>query len=377
MKNLGIYIHIPFCESKCDYCNFVSFKLDDEVKEKYVDYLLKEISLAKKQYADYVVDTIFVGGGTPSCLREKSIKTILNHIENNFNVSVDAEITVEANPNSLSLSKLREFKLAGVNRLSIGLQAYNNRLLKSIGRIHTTKQFDEAVKNAKSVGFENISADVLLGLPNQKMFDVVHELKHLVKLGLKHISAYGLIVEENTKIFKRLQSGEIKLPTEQKSLKFYEKTLRFLKKHGFFRYEVSNFCKIGYESKHNLKYWNMDEYVGFGLASHSFVDNTRWENTSKLQEYFDMLEQNLLPQKNKEKQSVEDLKMEFVMTGLRQTKGISLEKYNLMFGEDLQKSKSSELDDLLKQNLVVLDSGNLKATDKGFEVLNYVILQLV
>lgn len=377
MKTLGIYIHIPFCESKCDYCNFVSFKQTDDIKEKYVNYLLKEMILCVDTYKDYLVDTIFIGGGTPSCLREKSIKNIMDFVMNNFNVDGSAEITIEANPNSLSLSKLREFKLAGINRLSIGLQAYNNKLLKSIGRIHTKKDFDNAVCNAKQIGFENISADILLGLPNQNMFDVEFELKHLVKLGLKHISAYGLIVEPNTKLCDRLGKNEIKLPSEQKSLKFYQKTLKFLKKHGFLRYEVSNFSKLGYESKHNLKYWNMNEYVGFGLSSHSFCNNTRWENTSNLNEYFELLNKDILPQKNIEKQTIDDLKMEYIMTGLRKSSGINLEYYSTCYGEDLLITKKVQIENLLKLKLIEIKDGHLFAVDKGFEVLNQIILELV
>ena len=370
-------MHIPFCESKCDYCNFVSFRQSNEVKEKYADYLLKEIILSKDKYKDYTVDTIFIGGGTPSCLREKSIKNILNCIINNFNVNLDAEISIEANPNSLTIHKLREFKLAGVNRLSVGLQAYNNKLLKSIGRIHTINQFDQAIKNAKSVGFENINADILLGLPHQKMFDIVKELKHLINLKITHISAYGLIVEENTKLFDKLEKGEISLPNEQKSLKFYQKTLKFLKKHKFNRYEVSNFCKKSYECKHNLKYWNNQFYIGFGLASHSFFENTRWENCLNLTDYFDYLDKNELPNINVTSQSLDDLRTTYIMTALRKSDGIDLNYYKDNFNQDLLIDKDKEIKNLIKLDLIKLSENNLFATDSGFEVLNQIILQLI
>lgn len=377
MKTLGIYIHIPFCEAKCDYCNFVSFRQSDQVKEKYVDYLIREIALSAPLYADYLVDTIYIGGGTPSCLREKSIKTILNFVENNFNLASDAEITIEGNPNSLSLEKLREFKLAGINRLSVGLQAYNDKLLKSIGRIHTKKQFDSCIKNAKIVGFDNISADILLGLPQQSIFSVMHELKHLMRLKIQHISAYGLIVEQNTKLFDKLQKGEVVLPSEQKSLRMYNKTLKFLKKHKFFRYEVSNFCLKGFESKHNTKYWNMCEYVGFGISAHSFFDGYRWENTSVLNDYFAILDKNLLPQLNRQKQTTDDLKMEHIMTSLRQEVGLNLQVFEKLYGQNLLDEKKQQISLLLSNNLIKIENNFLKATDKGFEVLNQIILELV
>ena len=376
MRKLGIYVHVPFCESKCAYCNFISFKSDEETKEKYVFALIKEMEMYKETLKDCVIDTIFFGGGTPSCLRPKAVKNILNYITNNFNVESDAEITIECNPNSITREKLSEYKLAGVNRLSIGLQAYNNKLLKLIGRIHTIDDFDRAIKNAKSMGFENINVDLLLGLPKQKMYDVVFELKHLFKLNIPHFSCYGLIVEENTKLCRDLENKVYSLPSEENSVKMYNYTLNFLKKHGIFRYEVSNFAKKGFESKHNLKYWTMQEYVGFGLASHSFFDNERWENASKLDEYFTLIESGQLPRITLEKETNESLKEEFLMTGLRKQSGICLDEYEKIFNEDLLISKQTEISKLFDEQLVDIKDGRLFATDKGFEFLNQIILNL-
>lgn len=376
MKKLGIYVHVPFCESKCAYCNFISFKSDEETKEKYVFALIKEMEMYKEKLKDCSVDTIFFGGGTPSCLRPKAIKNILNYIVNNFNVESDAEITIECNPNSITREKLSEYKLAGVNRLSIGLQAYNNKLLKLIGRIHTVNDFDRAIKNARIVGFDNINVDLLLGLPKQKMYDIAFELKHLTKLNIPHFSCYGLIVEENTKLFKDLENKLYSLPSEDLSVKMYNYTLNFLKKHGINRYEVSNFAKSGYESRHNLKYWNMQEYVGFGLASHSFFDNKRWENVTNLGDYFNLVENEKLPAINVEIETKEGLKEEFLMTGLRKQNGISLEEYEKLFDEDLLISKQKELSKLFNENLVDIVDGRLFAMDKGFEFLNQIILNL-
>ena len=377
MRKIGIYVHIPFCERKCDYCNFVSFKCDDETKERYINNLICEMELEKNKYLDCEVDTVFIGGGTPSCLREKSIKTLLNYIENNFNVNTNAEITVEANPNSLTIDKLREFKLAGVNRLSIGLQTYNDNLLKLIGRLHTKKQFDIAVRNAKKIGFTNINVDLLLGLPKQKLGDIKSELKHLVRLKIPHISAYGLIVEKDTKLYKNLQDNIYALPSDELSVKMYEYTLKYLKKHKIMRYEVSNFAQKGYESKHNLKYWNMQEYIGFGLASHSFFDNTRWENTSNLSEYFEKIERRESPAKNKEKLTITDLKEEYIMTELRKASGFCISDYDSKFGENILFEKNDEIENMIKLGLIQIKDDRLFATNKGFEFLNQIILNLV
>lgn len=375
-RKVGLYVHIPFCESKCNYCNFVSFKTDDETKEQYVLMLIKEMEMYKEKLKNCVIDTIFVGGGTPSCLRPKSIKNILNFITNNFNVESDAEITIECNPNSVTAEKLSEYKLAGVNRLSIGLQAYNNKLLKLIGRIHTIDHFDNAIKLAKQYGFENINVDLLLGLPKQKLYDIAFELKHLIKLKVPHISCYGLIVEDNTKLSEDLNNKVYSLPSDEKAVKMYDYTLSFLKKHKIERYEVSNFAKQGYESKHNLKYWTMQEYVGFGLSAHSFFDGERWENVSKLGDYFDMVENKKMPVKEISKEDIQSLKEEYIMTGLRKQSGISLDEYERFFDEDLLVIKQKEIANLFKNQLVDIKDNRLFATDKGFEFLNQIILEL-
>lgn len=375
-KKLGIYVHIPFCESKCSYCNFVSFKSGDDVKENYVLALLKEMEMCKEEYADYTVNTIFIGGGTPSCLRSKAIKNIINAIMSNFSVETDAEITVEANPNSLTMEKLIEFKLAGVNRLSIGLQSLNNNLLKLIGRLHTVEDFCVCLKNARSVGFENINVDLLLGLPQQTLSDVKNELKFLVKEGIPHISAYGLIVENNTKIYRQIASKELVLPPEEKSVKMYDYTLKYLKKKGLLRYEVSNFAKRGFECRHNLKYWRLEDYVGFGVAAHSFVKNFRWQNTNNLKRYINLIEKGKRPECDREEETFTGLKEEFVMLSLRESQGIDLIKFEQSFGEDLLLTKQREIAKLLKNKLIKYRDNRIFATKKGFKMLNQIIIEL-
>lgn len=377
MKKLGLYIHIPFCEKKCDYCNFVSYCTSDDTKLLYVQNLIKEIYLQSKHFEEYEVDTIFVGGGTPSCLPIGSVFKILNAVYKNFKVLSTAEITVECNPNSLTIAKLNEFKKAQVNRLSIGLQTTSNKLLGQIGRLHTKKDFDLAVSRARLFGFDNLSADIILGFPNQKLADVKRTLQHLTKLKINHISAYGLIVEEGTPLHQQLQKGTFRLPPESLQLKMYDYTKKYLQKRGIERYEVSNFAKSGYESRHNQKYWTGGEYLGLGAVSSSFVGGKRWKATDDLLTYSENIKQNKIEQFEVEVLSKTDQIEERIMLALRTRSGINLQQFEQDFGADLQKSKQKQIEMLLKNNFVKIENGHLFCTDDGFNVLNQVILQLI
>ena len=383
-KSLGLYIHIPFCQKKCDYCNFVSFCKSDGEKIKYVECLKKEIQIQGKTYSNlsYVVDTIFVGGGTPTTLPDGEISKILQAIKTSFDVEKNAEITIECNPNSLTVQKLEEYKNVGVNRLSIGLQTYNNKLLKLIGRIHTKKQFDIAIKNANRAGFDNINVDLILGIPNQKIFDVKREIKHLIKLKIPHISAYGLIVEENTKLAKNIENGVYKLPSEQKSVKMYDIANKMLSKNKIYRYEVSNFAKSGFECKHNLKYWQDKEYLGLGVVSSSYVDGKRWKNTDIIEKYFKIFEDTA---QNDLSQIVEDMELltneekieECIMLSLRTKDGIDLVDFKNKFGYDLLDKKQQQIKYLQSQNLIEVCDNKLFCTNLGFKLLNQIILELI
>ena len=374
-ENLSIYVHIPFCESKCFYCDFVSFKKTNEEKEFYVKNLINEIELNKTD--NFLVKTIFIGGGTPSCLDENQIAKILDALKNNFCIDKDCEITIEVNPNSFTEEKAEVYKKIGINRISVGLQSSNNKLLKKINRIHTKKDFIESVKLAKKFGIFNINADILLGLPNQTILDVKNTLRLLVKLDIPHISAYSLILEENTVLFNKVKNGEMKLPKEEKTIKMYDFCLKYLKKHGINRYEVSNFCKSGYECKHNLVYWNDENYLGLGLNSASKIRDERFENFADFNSYYDAIKLNEKPIKNKYKLSLSEKKEEFIMLGLRKESGIDLKKYNKNYGEDLLKIKKNEIDFLKNNGFIEISQNNLKATPLGFKVLNQIILNLV
>lgn len=375
MQDLSLYIHIPFCESKCYYCSFVSFKKTKKDKEKYIQYLLKEIKLNKNK--NTIVKTIFIGGGTPSCLNKGDVNKIIEEIRENFVVDNNAEITIEINPNTFTSEKAQEYKNCGINRLSFGLQSANNKILKEINRIHTKQDFINAIKLAKKYGFNNINADILIGLPNQRLDDVKETLKLLKKLKIKHISCYSLILEENTKLYNLVQDKKLVLPDEDDVVKQYDYVKKFLCKNKIFRYEVSNFAKKGKECLHNLRYWNLDNYLGLGLNSHSKIDNVRFENYEDFTNYYNSLDNNKKPIKNSYDLTLSMQKEEFIMLKLRTTKGINLQEFSDKFNEDLLKIKNKEISFLKKSGFIKIKKNNLFATDKGFKILNQIILELI
>lgn len=375
MKEISLYLHIPFCESKCFYCSFVSKRASEREKEKYITYLLKEIELHKNN--EYLVKTVYIGGGTPSVLNESQIERIFEKIKQTFTISNDCEITIEANPNSFTLDKARAMKKVGVNRISLGLQSANDKLLKSINRIHTKKDFINAVNIAKRVGIENINADILIGLPKQQLKDVKSTLQLLMKLKIEHISCYTLILEENTKLFEMVDKGNCKLIDEDKTLKYFDYTLKYLKKRKIYRYEVSNFARAGKECLHNLCYWNLTNYLGLGLNSHSKIDNLRFENFADFESYYKELDLNNLPIKNKNVLTFDEMIEEYIMLGMRKSNGINLDEFAQKFHYRLEIEKAKEIDFLLKNKFIEIINSNLFATEEGFKVLNQIIINLL
>lgn len=376
MKNeISLYVHIPFCESKCHYCSFVSIKSNEEFREKYVEYLIKEIKLCRNN--TFAVKSIFIGGGTPSILSGEQIERILSAIYENFLINKDAEITIEANPNSFSKEKAEIYKKSGINRISFGLQSDNDDILKTIGRVHTKEDFFRAIEFAKNAGFENINADVMLGLPNQKLSDVESTLETLISQDVTHISCYSLILEEGTKLNSWVENGEIILPTEDETVKMYDFCLKFLEKHKIFRYEVSNFAKKGFESAHNLTYWTGGNYLGLGLNSHSKIGDKRSENTANFSEYFFEIDKLNFPIKNKITLSKDEKREEFVMLSLRIKQGIDCFEYEKLFNENLIEAKKQEIEFLTGLKLIKCENGHIFCTNKGYKVLNQIILKLI
>lgn len=377
MKKLGIYIHIPFCKQKCFYCDFVSYANQDKYFQKYVQALNKEIN----NFIDnneFEVQTIYIGGGTPSLIDAKYIEEILHIFEKRNLLKEVKEVTIEVNPGTVTEEKLRNYKNLGVNRLSIGLQSTEDKILKQIGRIHCYDDFLNTYKMAREVGFKNINVDLMIGLPNQKILDVKNSLEKIIKLEPEppnHISVYSLIVEENTPIEKMLESGELELPDEELERNMYWYVKNFLELNGYKHYEISNFAKLGNESKHNLDCWNQKEYVGFGVAAHSYIDDVRYGNIGNVEEYIKNCENGEFG-KNKVIDEVENdifsKEKEFMLIGLRKIEGVLIQDFKNKFGENPIFVFKDELKKLVDENLLIVDFDRIKLTNKGLDLANIV-----
>ncbi len=371
MRDIGIYVHIPFCKKKCDYCDFVSFSNKEEMIEKYVDCLIKEIA---DRSNDSIVKTIYIGGGTPSILNPHSIEEILFAIRTNFAVADEVETTIEINPGTCTKKKLEEYKKFGINRLSIGLQSSNDKILKDIGRIHTYKDFENTINLAKEAGFKNINADMIIGLPGQTIYDVEDTIDKLLKLDLTHISIYSLIVEEKTPIEKRLLNKEITLPDEEMERYMYWFAKRKLEDNGFVHYEISNFAKPGYYSKHNMDCWSQKEYLGFGIAAASYENKVRYVNKDNLESYIENIE-NGKGYKNvkvEERQSQRTQMSEYMILNLRKINGVDIKDFKKKFNESPLLLYEKKLVKLLDEDLVDISPEYIRLTKKGLDLANIV-----
>lgn len=374
MKEIGVYIHIPFCKQKCYYCDFISYANKENCMEKYINALKKEMENFTKNN-EFRVSTVYIGGGTPSYIDSKYIGEVLKILKRK-NVLQDArEITIEVNPGTVTEQKLREYKLFGINRLSIGLQCTENRLLKEIGRIHNYDEFLNTYKLARKVGFKNINVDLMIGLPNQSILDIKKSLEKITNLDPEHISVYSLIVEEETPISKMIEDGKLILPSEELERNMYWYVKNFLELKGYKHYEISNFAKAGYESKHNLDCWEQKEYIGFGVAAHSYINDIRFGNTCDFDQYVINCENNEF-EKNKiideEKQSKFEKEQEYMLIGLRKLDGISISNFKDKFGENPVFIFRNELNKLVDSGLLNIDLDNIKLTSKGLDLANLV-----
>lgn len=390
MKEIGIYVHIPFCKRKCYYCDFVSYDNKEDKISKYVSTLCEEIDYVRKEFTnDHIVNTIYFGGGTPSYMDSIYIKGILEKILMNFNISPGVEITIEVNPGTITEEKLKTYQMCGVNRLSIGLQTTNDRLLKTIGRIHTYTEFLSTYNLARKQGFNNINVDLIFGLPNETIDDVKEDLKKIIELSPEHISTYSLIVEEGTKLEKmlRISSNKVEsldeykknkeekliLPSEDDERKMYWLIKDELEKNGYKHYEISNFAKESFESKHNTDCWKQKEYLGFGLAAHGYLDGIRSSNKKVLNEY-------LMNYKNKnieEKQTKEEMAKEYMMIGLRMLKGVSISEFEKKFNLNPLMYFRFEISKLVEEGLIEIDLDDIKLTNKGLDFANIVWQEFV
>ena len=374
MNNLGLYIHIPFCKQKCSYCDFTSFANKEGYVETYIQSLTKEIEIKSKEVQNYIIDTIYIGGGTPSFINENYILEILEIIKNNYNVAVNCEITIEVNPGTVTEKKLFKFKEAGINRVSMGLQSTDNKILKAIGRIHSYEDFLDTYNLSRKIGFKNINIDLMLGLPNQSLEDLQKSVSEVIKLEPEHISVYSLIIEDDTLMKKWVDEGTIKLPEEEIERQMYWDMKTKLEESGYIHYEISNFSKKGYESKHNMNCWNQNEYLGFGIAAHSYLNKKRFCNTSNLKNYIKNIQERNYKNNIKvlEIQSEGEIQKEYMLLGLRKIEGVDIQKFKNKFALNPIYLFRKELEKLVNDELIEIDLNNIKLTNKGLDLANLV-----
>ena len=399
-KELGIYIHIPFCKHKCYYCDFVSFSNKEEIVEKYIKVVIKELKkyLENKEFMkNYNVTTIYIGGGTPSYIDSKYIVEILKEIEknlvNNDTKFQDIEITLEVNPGTINEEKVNLYKKAKINRISMGLQSTNDKILKQIGRIHTYNEFLEAYSIVKKAGFNNINIDLMIGLPNQTISDVKESLNKIVELNPNHISVYSLILEEGTVLDKLIEEGKMELLDEELERNMYWYVKNTLEINGYNHYEISNFSKIGKESKHNLNCWEQKEYIGIGTSAHSYINGVRYCNKSSVEKYIENINNKdidvneIIKLGNGDKsflekveevyeideiQSLEDKKREYMLLGLRKLEGVKISSFKEKFVENPIYVYHKELEKLVEEDLIRIDGDRIFLSRRGIDLANLV-----
>ena len=370
---MELYVHIPFCVKKCDYCDFLSFSMGNREKKQYVDALKLEVQSAAAECEGETVSSIFLGGGTPSTLVEGQIGEILENIRQNYHLTKDCEISMEANPGTLSAEKLREYLQCGINRLSLGCQSTIEKELKSLGRIHSFEEFVENYEMARSIGFSNINVDLMSAIPRQDVKSWEKNLRTIAGLEPEHISAYSLIVEEGTPFYDR----ELQLPSEEEERQMYEMTAEILGAYGFHQYEISNYAKKGKECRHNIGYWQREDYLGVGLGAASLRYDCRFSNTKVMENYLRDAGNPDKIRENREELSVQDQMEEFMFLGLRMTEGISRERFFREFGKPLEMVYEEPVCKLQKLGLLETEGDYVRLTRKGISLSNQVFVEFL
>lgn len=373
MKEVALYIHIPFCKQKCFYCDFPSYARKDDLMSDYIEALLIEL---KEKIKGYKVRSLFIGGGTPSYLNEENLRELMKVIKN-INFVENAEKTIECNPGTVSEEKFNIMKDGGINRLSFGLQTTKNNLLKGIGRIHTFEAFKDNYNLARSVGFNNINIDMMFGLPNQSVKDWTESLEEVAKLNPEHISAYSLIIEEGTPFYKLYNEDKLKLPSEEEEREMYKKCKDILIENGYHQYEISNYAKEGKECLHNEVYWMCDEYIGVGASSSSYIDGKRIKNIDDLREYIkrigngeSIVDEEIINTKN------DDIE-EFMFMRLRMNCGIEEEEFKRRFNTNVDDIYKDVIEGNINKGLLERKRGRIYLTDKGIELSNMVMSDMI
>jgi len=375
MKEVGLYIHIPFCKQKCLYCDFNSYVCNDEIIQNYMDVLLMEIRMYIKEYS-FKFKTVFIGGGTPTFIHYKHIEAIMKEIAPY--IAEGAEISMECNPGTVTEESLIAYRNMGINRLSIGLQAWQSELQRKLGRIHDTEAFLRNFKQAVQAGFANISVDLMFALPDQTLGMWLETVENAVKLGVKHISCYSLKVEEGTPFYMLHQQNRLQLPEDELDREMYHSAIGILRKHGLEQYEISNFAIPGYECKHNLIYWRNEDYIGVGAGSHSKLEGVRFSNFKELGSYiYHIEEEGGYPIEEKTVIPPEEDMWESIILALRLNSGLDIEAFNLKYQTDFVNRYGEALDKLMKNGLIAMDNKTLMLTQRGLDLSNSVFIEFL
>lgn len=376
-NEIGIYIHIPFCISKCFYCDFTSYANRENMIEKYIYALCNEILAKAEILSEYKVTTIYIGGGTPSYIDSKYIKQIFDTLMLAINKEDVKEITIEVNPNSVDEEKMRSYKEIGINRISIGLQSTYDTILKKIGRAHNLKDFEDTLELANKIGFKNISVDLIYPLPDLDLEKFKESVEYVINLkdkNVKHISIYNLEVHENTKLAFLLKEGYVTLVDEDTEYEMYEYLRKRFEEEEYHRYEISNYAIDGYESKHNLRYWNQGLYLGFGCGASSFFSGTRYSNIKNIEKYIENIEtgNSIIDKENYEELDLLALMKEYVMLSLRKIEGLDKKKFKAKYKKDIEEIFAEEIKELTDDKLIEEKQDKILLTKRGLEVANLV-----
>ncbi|ELC8429641.1 oxygen-independent coproporphyrinogen III oxidase [Clostridium perfringens] len=372
MDKISLYIHIPFCAQKCLYCDFPSFARKDHLRKAYIEALNKEIISLREKHNNLEINTIFIGGGTPSVLEADELECLLKEVAK-LNMAKDVEYSMECNPGNLIEEKLEVMKKYGVNRISMGLQAKQDNLLKGLGRIHNYKTFKENFLLAKKVGFNNINVDLMFGLPNQRLNEWEETLREIISLEPAHISAYSLIIEEGTAFYNLYENDKLKLPTEEEERKMYHLAKKILEENGFNQYEISNYAKEGKECRHNLSYWNMDNWIGVGSAAASYINGKRIKNISSVEEYINSINEKGEAVEEIINNSKNDNMEEFMFMGLRKINGIDENEFKNRFSMNINDVYGEILNKYIDEGLLIRESGRIFLSEKGIEISNIIM----
>ncbi|MBC1736526.1 radical SAM family heme chaperone HemW [Listeria seeligeri] len=361
----AVYIHIPFCEHICYYCDFNKVFLEGQPVDEYVDLLIREMQITAMNKQMEPIDTVFVGGGTPTTLNEAQIAKLCTAIQGIFPMKEEVEFSFEANPGDLSVAKVQTMKDYGVNRISMGVQSFNNDLLKKIGRIHTVKDVYQSVENMRTVGFENVSIDLIFSLPGQTEADFQDTLNQALALDLPHYSAYSLIIEPKTIFYNLMQKGKLFLPGQDAEANMYDLLLVEMEKYGRKQYEISNFAKEGFESKHNITYWSNEHYYGFGAGAHGYIGNTRYSNFGPIKKYMEPLQENKLPVFQQKELTLKEKMEEEMFLGLRKVSGVSKAGFQRKFGQDLDATFQNAIQKTMAKGWLENNEENVALTRNG------------